>query len=177
MTIPPPSWHFEGCLLKVWLQQQSLQEVFCLLCRQTDVDCCTLSNYFSIRTTSIDLDLTITFPSAPSTPGIISGVAKHSLVAEEPIDHVVLDTSFLKINKIFSGASPLKYTLASRKEPYGSALTIHLLKELKKDETTEISVEYETTEACTAVQWLTAEQTFGGKYPFMYVSPLSHELN
>jgi leukotriene-A4 hydrolase len=114
--------------------------------------------------------LTITFPSTASTPGIISGVAKHSFVAEEPIDHVILDTSFLKINKIFSGTSPLKYTLANRKEPYGSALTIQLPKELKKDETTEISVEYETTEACTAVQWLTAEQTFGGKYPFMCVS-------
>jgi len=114
--------------------------------------------------------LTITFPSTPSIPGVISGVAKHSLVAVEPVGHVIFDTSFLKINQIYSGASALKYTLANRTEPYGSALTIQLPKELNKDETTEISVEYETTEACTAVQWLTAEQTFGGKYPFMYIS-------
>jgi leukotriene-A4 hydrolase len=131
-------------------------------------DCCTLSNYLSIRTTSIDLNLTVTFPSTRSTPGIISGTAKHSLVAAKSIDHVVFDTSFLKINKIFSGTNPLKYTLAERKEPYGSALTVQLAKELKKEETTEVSIEYETTDACTAVQWLNPEQTFGGKYPFMY---------
>jgi leukotriene-A4 hydrolase len=136
-------------------------------------DCCTLSNYLSIRTTSIHLDLTITFPSVPSVQGIISGIAKHSLVADKPVDHVIFDTSFLKINKIFSGTNPLQYTLAKRKEPYGSALTIQLPKELQKDETTEVSVEYETTESCTAVQWLTAEQTFGGKYPFMYTLSIS----
>jgi len=40
---------------------------------------------------------------------------------------------------------------------------------LTKEETTEVTIEYETTEACTAVQWLNPEQTFGGEYPFMYV--------
>ena len=135
-------------------------------------DCCTLSNYFSIKTTSIDLDLTIAFPSTPSKPGIISGTAKHSFVAQEPIDHVILDTSFLKINKIFSGSTSLDYTLAKRKEPYGSALTIQLPKQLDKEETTEFSIEYETTDFCTAVQWLNPEQTFGRKYPFMYLKSI-----
>jgi len=131
------------------------------------VDCCTLANYFSIRTTAIDLDLTIKFPSSPSSPGIISGTAKHSFIAQEPVDHVILDTSFLTINKIFSGSSSCQYTLGKRKEPYGSALTIQLPAQLQKDETTDISIEYETTDSCTAVQWLNPEQTFGGKYPFM----------
>ena len=137
----------------------------------SSADCCTLSNYLSIRTTAIDLTLTITFPCTPSTPGIISGTAKHSLQAAESVDHVIFDTSFLKINKIFSGTSPLEYTLAERKEPYGSALTVQLAKELNKEETTEVSIEYETTDACTAVQWLNPEQTFGGNYPFMYCTP------
>jgi leukotriene-A4 hydrolase len=88
-------------------------------------------------------------------------------VADETIDHVIFDTSFLKIKKIFSGTSSLQYTLANRTEPYGSALTVQLPKKLHKDESTELSIEYETTEQCTAVQWLNAEQTFGGKHPFM----------
>jgi leukotriene-A4 hydrolase len=133
----------------------------------THTDCCTLSNYLAVRTTAIDVDWTITFPTKPSTPGTISGTAKHCLQAVEKVDHVVLDTSFLKIKKIFSGESQLKYTLAERKEPYGSALTIHFPKEVEKDETTEVSISYETTDQCTAVQWLNPEQTFGGKYPFM----------
>jgi len=133
------------------------------------LDCCTLSNYLSIHTTSIALDLTITFPTTPSTPGTISGTAKHALLATEPVDHVIFDTSYLKIKNIFSGGNVLKYTLAKRTEPYGSALTIQLPRKLEKEETTEVEVEYETTDQCTAVQWLNPEQTFGGKYPFMYV--------
>jgi leukotriene-A4 hydrolase len=46
-------------------------------------------------------------------------------------------------------------------------LIVQLAKVLKKEETTEVSIEYETTDSCTAVQWLNPEQTFGGKYPFM----------
>ena len=88
-------------------------------------------------------------------------------MAADSVDHVVFDTSFLKINKIVSGTSLLKYTLAERKEPYGSALIVQLAKVLKKEETTEVSIEYETTDSCTAVQWLNPEQTFGGKHPFM----------
>lgn len=64
----------------------------------------------------------------------------------------------------------MKYTLAQRMEPYGSALTVHFPNQLQKEETTDVTVEYETTDACTAVQWLNPEQTFGGKYPFMYLS-------
>jgi leukotriene-A4 hydrolase len=132
-------------------------------------DCCTLSNYLAIRTTLIALDLTITFPTTPSTPGIIAGTVKHSLEVVEDVDHVVFDTSFLKIKSIASGTSVLKYTLAERQEPYGSALTIQLPEKLHKGQITEVSIDYETTDACTAVQWLNPEQTFGGKYPFMYI--------
>jgi leukotriene-A4 hydrolase len=128
-----------------------------------------LSNYLAIRTTNIDLDLSITFPGTASTPGTIAGTAKHSLVAIEPTEHVVFDTSFIHIKNVTSSDGPLKYTLADRKEPYGSALTIHFPKQLTKGETADVSIEYETTDACTAVQWLNPEQTFGGKYPFMLV--------
>jgi hypothetical protein len=57
-------------------------------------------------------------------------------------------------------------------EPYGSALTIYLPNQLKKDEIVEVTVQYETTDKCTAVQWLNPEQTFGGKYPFMFILSL-----
>ena len=133
------------------------------------MDVCTLSNYSSIRTTNIDLDLTITFPTTPSTPGTIAGTAKHSLLATETVDHVILDTSFLKIKNVTSSNEALKYTLTDRKEPYGSALTIQFPQQLKEEETADVVIEYETTDKCTAVQWLNPEQTFGGKYPFMYM--------
>ena len=97
----------------------------------------------------------------------------HTLVAKEPVDHVVFDTSFLDIKRVVNvdGSKELKYTLADRFEPYGSALTVELPKELKKGEYAEVSIEYATTEKCTAVQWLNPEQTFGGKHPFMYHLP------
>jgi leukotriene-A4 hydrolase len=122
----------------------------------------------AIRSTLIELDLAISFPTTRSALGRISGIVKHSLVAMETVDHVVFDTSFLKIHNIFSGNTALKYFVRDRKEPYGSALTIHLPMKLLKDEIAEVSIQYETTDQCTAIQWLAPEQTFGGKYPFMY---------
>jgi leukotriene-A4 hydrolase len=133
-------------------------------------DCCTLSNYHAIRTTHIDLAWIVLFPSTPSTPGTIAGTATHALVAEQPVDHVTFDTSFLSIKGAFSGNKALEYTHAERTEPYGSALTVQLPRKLGRDETTEVSIEYETTDQCTAVQWLNPEQTFGGKHPFLYPS-------
>ena len=88
-------------------------------------------------------------------------------MAEEPVDHVVFDTSFLAIKRTFSGSTTLEFSLAKRSEPYGSALTIQLPEALDKEETTEVSVEYETTEQCTAIQWLNPEQTVGRKLPFL----------
>ena len=64
----------------------------------------------------------------------------------------------------------LEFTHANRREPYGSALTIQLPRKLDKNETTQVSIEYETTEQCTAIQWLNPRQTFGGKHPFLYVN-------
>src|SRR5271156_920212 len=118
-------------------------------------DCCTLSNYTAIRTSLIYLEWTIHFPSKPSTPGIISGKAVHTLVAQEPVDHVIFDTSFLDIKRVVNvdGSDDLKYTLADRLEPYGSALRVELTKKLKKGDYAEVSIEYATTEKCTAVQW------------------------
>jgi len=102
----------------------------------------------------------------------------HSLVADEPVDHVIFDTSFLAIKKAFFGSNALEYTHAKRTEPYGSALTIQLPKKLDKGETAQVSIEYETTEQCTAIQWLNPEQTFGGKHPFLYVTgPVNTLLN
>src|SRR6202021_1526766 len=90
------------------------------------------------------------------------------LVAKESIDHVIFDTSFLRIHDIYSGVTQLKYTLQERKEPFGAALRIQFPRQLEKNEVTDVSIQYEATDACTAVQWLNPEQTFGGKYPFMY---------
>jgi hypothetical protein len=46
-------------------------------------------------------------------------------------------------------------------------IPIQLPKNMQVAERIDVSIEYETTDKCTAVQQLNPEQTFGGKYSFM----------
>lgn len=50
----------------------------------------------------------------------------------------------------------------------GTALYITLDKALKKGETTDVVIQYSTTSSCSALGWLTAQQTGSGKFPFLY---------
>lgn len=82
-------------------------------------------------------------------------------------DIIVLDTSFLSIKTITSGEESVDFVLKKRREPRGQALEIYLKKVFEAGHTTTIEIEYATTDACTALQWLEPAQT-AGKNPYMF---------
>ena len=88
------------------------------------------------------------------------------------VDKVVLDTSYLAIKtcSLVENDKDLAFSIPPKRQHpvLGSALTISLPAPLQKGETVAISIEYATTDECTALGWLNAEQTDSKRYPFMY---------
>ena len=80
---------------------------------------------------------------------------------------LVLDTSYLEIqqaNLLLNGCVSCDFAFSDRDARYGSALTI-TFPELSAGQTVDFEIFYSTTKQCTAVQWLTREQTIGKKHP------------
>ncbi|GAA5904016.1 hypothetical protein JCM5296_002508 [Sporobolomyces johnsonii] len=133
------------------------------------VDNATQSNFHDIRTTHLSLDWIVDWQQQ-----IIRGSVTHSLTAlKDGVDKVIFDSSYLSIKRCFVVAEggqeeELTFDLPKRHKSLGSALTVQLPKALKEGDKCELKIEYGTTDGCTALGWLTAEQTDSGKYPFLY---------
>ncbi|GAA5863563.1 hypothetical protein JCM3774_006527 [Rhodotorula dairenensis] len=130
------------------------------------VDQATQSNYLDIHPTHLELDWTVDWSQR-----IVRGTATHHFRArKDGVDKVVLDTSYLAIKRCFGPHGDLEFSLPAKRHPVlGSALTISLPSPpLNKEDTAVISIEYATTDECTALGWLNAEQTDSKRYPFMY---------
>ena len=81
----------------------------------------TLSNYDYFRTTHIAANLSIDFAQRR-----LAGSVTLILETLQESNEVILDTSHLDLSDIKVDGAPTKWTLEPRKEPYGSALKVHV---------------------------------------------------
>ncbi|KAK7041806.1 Leucyl aminopeptidase yscIV [Paramarasmius palmivorus] len=124
----------------------------------------TQSNYTQITTTHISFDWSIDFSKHS-----IVGSATHDLkVLEDGVNEVIFDTSNLDLHGIDVEGKPVDYSLKPKHEVMGSALHIPLPSGLKKDSTVKVTVRYQTTKSCTALQWLDKQQTQGKSFPYLF---------
>ena len=111
------------------------------------------------RVTHVALDLTPDFATKR-----ISGVAKLAIQKSAGADSVILDVRDLEIRRVTAtGGDSLGFKVGAAKEFLGSPLAIALP---ASGDT--IVIEYQTSPNSAAVQWLSAEQTAGGKMPFLF---------
>ncbi|UZJ54744.1 hypothetical protein CBS101457_004064 [Exobasidium rhododendri] len=121
------------------------------------------ANLLEIKPKHIDIEWTVDWVKRK-----LSGKVTHSIeVTKEGVDHFILDTSYLDVKRVSIGKEELKWEVGKRRGTLGSPLTIQLGSR-KKGEDLKVEVEYSTTEQCTALGWLTAEQTESKKTPFLY---------
>ena len=125
----------------------------------------TLSNYTEFVTVHTTTNLEISFDNKCLKGNV---VLKLESTTDAESKEVILDTSFLDINSINVDGEPTKYELSPRIEPYGSPLKIPLNQGVKRGEHVEIDVAVQTTDGCTALQWLTPGQTSNKKFPYMF---------
>jgi leukotriene-A4 hydrolase len=77
---------------------------------------------------------------------------------------LVLDTNGLEIAGVtLDDGTEAMFTMGDPKPYLGRMLTIAI-----KPETKSVKIEYSTSPDAAAVQWLTPEQTAGGKHPFLF---------
>lgn len=99
----------------------------------------------------------------------IGGSVQHTMRALEATSVAIFDSSYLTIKDVTTASgTPLNFDLPPRHKVMGSALKVTLPRELKKGETIDVVISYETTKECTALGWLKPEQTASGLYPFLF---------
>lgn len=124
----------------------------------------TLSNYNNFLTTHTIVNFNIDFEKK-----IIGGNVALTLksITDAAAKEILLDTSFLDVKDVvLDGKSP-EWDLLPRFEPYGSALRIRLEDGVQNGKSVQIEMTTETTQECTAIQWLTPAQT-RSEHPYMF---------
>ncbi|KAK6176549.1 hypothetical protein SNE40_014812 [Patella caerulea] len=111
---------------------------------------------------SVHLDLEVDFNRQ-----VLSGSAVLTLerIASD-IDSVILDIRDIKVLRAcdVDTNQTLAFTVSDPVGPFGSKLEI----KLPQSKSVKICINYETSPKCTALQWLTAQQTAGKKYPYLF---------
>lgn len=125
----------------------------------------TLSNYNNFRTTGTAVDIEILFSSQ-----ILKGKVSHKLqsMTDAATKEILLDSSHVLVKSVEVEGKKHQFELLPRLEPYGSALKILLDQGVADRHQIGVSIDFETTAACTALQWLTPAQTSNKKHPYMF---------
>ncbi|KAG9285768.1 hypothetical protein G9A89_013193 [Geosiphon pyriformis] len=124
----------------------------------------TLSNINEVQTKHLHLDLAIDFEKKILTGSVLLRL----LTVANDVAKVILDTSYVFVERVSLEGKSLAFELAKRHETYGSSLHIELPQKLPINTAFELKVDYQTTGSCTAVQWLEPSQTVGKKHPYLF---------
>ncbi|KAI9879447.1 MAG: hypothetical protein M1830_008494 [Pleopsidium flavum] len=124
----------------------------------------TLSNYNNFLTTHTTANFDIDFKQKRLVGNVVLDLKS---ITNAETEEVILDTSYLEINDVKVEGTTPKWSLLSRFEPYGSALSIKLGKGVENGKNVRVNIQVKTTEKCTALQWLTRAQTSNKKHPYM----------
>ncbi len=114
-----------------------------------------------VRVTHVGLLLDVSFESRAI--GGMAFLTVERAPGAPPDAPLVLDTRGLKISGVFVGNDKALFELGKEDPIKGSSLNIKL-----PPGTTSVSVAYTTTKNSTALQWLDAKGTAGGKHPFLF---------
>lgn len=128
-----------------------------------ELDYSTLSNYNAFKVNHTILNLDISFENQLIKGNVIFQLTKMMKDTKE----IKLDTSFLQIDKIeIDNVETTNFVIEPRKEPLGSRLIITPSDISKHEDNFTLKLHFQTTDKCTALQWLNAKQTSGKPYVF-----------
>ncbi|MDG2370724.1 MAG: aminopeptidase, partial [Flavobacteriales bacterium] len=125
----------------------------------TIIDMHTLSNYKSVSSSHIHLDIEVDF-----TKKIVSGSVTHEILNPNNEDQFILDSKNLFIKHIeYDNGETASFAYGKVDELLGTPLIIDIDSDVKS-----VTIHYNTTDKTEALDWLMPEQTDGKVSPFMY---------
>jgi leukotriene A-4 hydrolase/aminopeptidase len=115
------------------------------------------ANFEQGKIEHIDFDFSIDFSTKT-----VGGMATYRM--HKPVQSpLYLDTRDIKIEHIYTDKQDCDWVLDKQDEILGERLIIHGL-----DQDTSFSIEFQTSPQSSALQWLSPQQTFGKRHPFLY---------
>ena len=119
----------------------------------------TLSNADSVIFKHLDLDIAVSFDKKQ-----ISGKATWTIDnSAHKVSQARLDSWYLQIDSIQVDGKPVAHTMGAQVPYLGKAIQVPITADTKQ-----VTVYYKTTDSAQGLQWLTPEQTFGKKKPYLY---------
>ncbi|KAJ3319362.1 Leukotriene A-4 hydrolase [Boothiomyces sp. JEL0866] len=104
--------------------------------------------------------------SADFNGKVFKGSVKHTFKAVTSGNKIVLDTRFLTVKQATRDGKSLQFEFAGEDLKFGTALTI--ITEYTAGQVFDVVIDYDTTDKCTATQWLSPAQTVGKVHPYMF---------
>ncbi|KAK5987196.1 Leucine aminopeptidase 2 [Cladobotryum mycophilum] len=128
-------------------------------------DPCTNSNYAAWRTKHTSVDFKVDFDNKRLKGSVILQLESQT---DKESKEIILDTRFVKVSSVKVNSADSKWNLADDKKPFGAPLHVTVPEGAAKGEVVDLAIELETTDKCTALQWLTPAQTSNKKHPYMF---------
>ncbi|KAJ5851932.1 Leukotriene A4 hydrolase [Penicillium soppii] len=125
----------------------------------------TVSNYNNWRSTHVTANFDILFDQKKLIGNVVH---QFKSITDAESREIILDTSHLQIHSVKVDGQPSKWEFLPPLEPFGVPLKISLDQGVQLNGTIEVDIAVETTEKCTALQWLTPAQTSNKKHPYMF---------
>ncbi|EEB06062.1 leukotriene A-4 hydrolase [Schizosaccharomyces japonicus yFS275] len=126
----------------------------------------TLSNYLEVELQHMLLETSIIFSEKRLTGQVT--LSMEPRVVGKALEQIVLDTSFLDISNVYVDEQETAFCVKERKSFLGSALHIVPSAVLRKGKQFKLRIVYATTKDCTALQFLSPNQTIGKKHPYVF---------
>lgn len=125
----------------------------------------TLSNYQAWRTKHTTVAFKLDFDNKRLKGSVLLQLESQT---DRQSNEVILDTRFLDVSSVNVDSKPSRWDLKPYSEPLGAPLHIAVPDGACKGDTVEVSIDLQTTDKCTALQWLTPAQTSNKKHPYMF---------
>ncbi|TQS33250.1 hypothetical protein Golomagni_06411, partial [Golovinomyces magnicellulatus] len=125
----------------------------------------TLSNYESWRTKHTTVDFKLDFDNKRLQGSVILQLESQT---DKESKEVILDSRFVKVNAVNVNSTESKWELKTHSDPFGSPLHVSVPEGAAKGDVIDLKIDLETTDKCTALQWLTPAQTSNKLHPYMF---------
>ncbi|KOS20126.1 Leukotriene A-4 hydrolase -like protein [Escovopsis weberi] len=128
-------------------------------------DPCTNANYTAWRTKHTSVDFKIDFEARRLKGSVILQLESQT---DRASNEITLDTRHVDVSLVRINSAESQWSLDAHSEPYGAPLRVTVPEGAAKGELVSLAIDLETTDKCTALQWLTPAQTSSKKHPYMF---------